>query len=84
MNTFNHVYYPFSPSIADYDRMNPIFKEMVKITITPMISSLSILNHVNTDSETKVLSYGISLISLNVAMYFGIPISVIIYIQNKI
>jgi len=44
INSFNTFYYSFSPVIADYERENPVFKEMVKIVITPMISSLSILN----------------------------------------
>ena len=47
MQTFNEFYYSFSPTIADYERQNPIFKETVKISITPMLASLSIFNHVN-------------------------------------
>jgi hypothetical protein len=74
MNLFNDVYYSFSPVIADYERENPVFKEMVKIAITPMITSLSILNYVDMDSEESVLGYGISLILLNGMMYVGIPI----------
>jgi hypothetical protein len=74
MSTFNDVYYSFSPIIADYERENPVFKEMVKITITPMIASLSILNHVDMDSESSVLGYGISLIILNGMVYVGIPV----------
>ncbi|MBM2818640.1 MAG: Ig family protein [Nitrosarchaeum sp.] len=73
MNTFNDFYYSFSPAIADYERENPIFKEVVKITLTPMISSLSLLNYVDIDSETEVLGYGISLIVLNLGMYFVAP-----------
>jgi len=82
MESFNDVYYSFSPIIADYERENPVFKEMVKIAITPMISSLSILNYVDMDSEAEVLGYGISLIVLNLAMYVGIPASVIIGIRR--
>jgi len=74
MSLFNDVYYSFSPIVADYERENPVFKEMVKITITPMITSLSILNYVEMDSEESVLGYGISLIVLNGLMYVGIPI----------
>ncbi|MBT4328268.1 MAG: copper-binding protein, partial [Candidatus Nitrosopelagicus sp.] len=44
------------------------------ITITPMIASLSILNHVDMDSESSVLGYGISLIILNGMVYVGIPV----------
>jgi hypothetical protein len=74
MGIFNDVYYSFSPIIADMEREHPIFKEIVKLAITPMISSLSILNYVDMDSEESVLGYGISLIILNLGMYVGIPI----------
>jgi len=82
MKHFNDFYYSFSPIIADYERENPVFKEMVKIAITPMISSLSILNYVDMDSEVEVLGYGISLIILNLAMYVGIPAAVIVGIRR--
>ena len=84
MKSFNDFYYSFSPVIADYERENPVFKEMVKIAITPMISSLSILNYVEIDSEVKVLGYGISLILLNVGMYVGIPAVAIVGIRKLI
>ena len=82
MKLFNNFYYSFSPIIADYERENPAFKEVVKIAITPMISSLSILNYVDMDSESKVLGYGISLILLNIGMYFAAP-AIIIYKIRK-
>jgi peptidyl-prolyl cis-trans isomerase B (cyclophilin B) len=83
MNTFNDFYYLFSPTIADYERENPIFKEAVKIVIMPMISSLSLLNYVDMDSEGNVLGFGISLILLNVGMYFIAPGIVIYQIKKK-
>jgi len=83
LNSFNKFYYSVSPYIADYERENLFFKEIVKITITPMISSLSILNYVDMNSEVKVLVYGISLIMLNLGMYVGIPAVVIVGIRKK-
>ncbi len=83
MNAFNNIYYSFSPYIADYERENPIFKEVVKLTITPMISSLSILNYVDMNSESEVLGYGISLIILNLGMYLGVPAVVIVGIKKR-
>ena len=83
MNSFNQFYYSFSPTIADWERENPVFKEAVKLTLTPMISSLSILNYVDMDSEESVLGYGISLIMLNVGMYFVAPVVVIHTIRKK-
>ena len=37
MSTFNEAYYSFSPYIADMERQSPIFKEIVKTGLTPMI-----------------------------------------------
>ena len=83
MNVFNNIYYSFSPFVADYERENPAFKEVVKIAITPMISSLSILNYVDMNSESEVLGYGMSLILLNLGMYLGVPAVVIIGIRKQ-
>jgi hypothetical protein len=56
------------------ERENPILKEGVKVALTPMLTSLSILNHVDIDSEQEMLGYGISLILLNIGMYVGVPV----------
>jgi len=77
MNGFNQLYYSFSPLIADLERENPIFKEAVKFSITPMLSTLSILNHVEINSEAEMLSYGIGIILMNVGMYFAAPAIII-------
>ena len=82
MKSFNQFYYSFSPTIADLERENPAFKEMVKLVITPLLTSLSILNYVDMYSEAEVLGYGISLILLNVGMYFVVP-TVIIFQTKK-
>jgi len=75
MNGFNQLYYSFSPHIADIERENPVFKEMVKIGITPLLSSLSIMSYAETESE--VTSYGIGVILMNLGMYVGLPAIVI-------
>jgi hypothetical protein len=78
MTGFNQFYYSFSPVIADYERENPLFKEAVKIGLTPMLSSLSILSVVDVDSESEILGYGMAIIMANIAMYFGAP-AIVIY-----
>ena len=80
MGTFNHIYYSFSPIIADYERENPLFKEAVKLAITPMLSSLSLMENAN--SESEILSIGISVIVLNLGMYLGVPTIVIVGIRK--
>jgi len=81
MGIFNDIYYSFSPVIADYERENPLFKEAVKLAITPMISSLSLME--NAESESEVLSIGISVIALNLGMYLGVPAIVIVGIRKR-
>lgn len=83
MSGFNHFYYSFSPTIADLERENPTFKEAVKITITPMLYTVSLLSYFDIDSENEVLGYGIGIILLNIGMYFVIPAFVILKLKNR-
>ena len=82
MSAFNNVYYSFSPAIADMERQSPMFKEVVKLGLTPMISSLGLMENAN--SESEVLSIGISVIMLNIGMYLGVPAVVIVGIRKRI
>ena len=81
MTGFNSLYYSFSPYIADYQRENPVFKEMVKIGITPMLSSLSIMSFAETESE--IMGYGIGVILMNLGMYVAAPAAILFYGINK-
>ena len=74
MTSFNQFYYSFSPYIADFERENPAFKEIMKLTLQPLLTSLSILNYVEINSEQEMLGYGISMILLNLVMYVGVPV----------
>jgi len=82
MAGFNQFYYSFSPTIADLERENPLFKEAVKLTITPLLSSLSLLNYVDMNSEVEVLGYGIGIILMNIGMYFIAPVIVIVRLSK--
>ena len=82
MSGFNQFYYSFSPLIADLERENPIFKEVVKLSITPMLSTLSILNLVEINSEAEMISLGIGIISMNIGMYFVAPVMIIYKIRK--
>ena len=83
MNTFNQFYYSFSPQLADYERENPVFKEAVKVTLTPLLTSLTLLNYVEIDSEEEMLGYGIGIILLNIGMYFVLPAAVILQVKRS-
>ena len=80
---FNQLYYSFSPTIADLERESPLFKEIVKLTITPMLSTLSILNYAEINSEEEMISYGVGIILMNIGMYFAAP-AIIIYKIRKL
>jgi len=84
MNSFLALYYTFSPTIADWERDSPEFREAVKIAITPMLLSLSLLNHVDIDSEEEMLGYGIGVILLNIGMYIAAPVVAVTMIVNKV
>ena len=84
MTGFNQFYYSFSPTIADYERENPVFKEAVKLTLTPLLTSLTLLQYTDIDSESEMLGYGISIILLNIGMYFIAPAVVIMAVRKRI
>ena len=84
MTSFNQFYYSFSPAIADYERENPAFKEAVKITLTPLLTSLTLLQYADIDSESEMLGYGIGIILLNIGMYFVAPAVLIMAVRKRI
>ena len=83
MAGFNQFYYSFSPAIADYERENPAFKEAVKITLTPLLTSLTLLQYADIDSESEMLGYGIGIILLNIGMFFVAPAVLIMKIGRE-
>ena len=84
MTAFNSVYYSFAPTVASWEEQNPVFKEIVKTAITPLVTTLSILNHVDIDSEAEMLGYGIGVILLNLGMYFVAPALVLVKLSQKV
>ena len=84
MTSFNQFYYSFSPVIADYERENSAFKEAVKLTLTPLLTSLTLLQYVDIGSESEMLGYGIGIILLNIGMYFVAPVILIMIVKKRI
>ena len=48
-----------------------------------MLSSLSILNYVEINSEEEMLSYGIGIILMNVGMYLTAPMIIVYKVFRK-
>jgi hypothetical protein len=84
MTGFNQFYYSFSPTVADYERENPAFKEVMKIALTPLLTSLALLQYADIDSEPDMLGYGIGIILLNIGIYFVAPAVLIMKIKKLV
>jgi hypothetical protein len=84
MTGFNQFYYSFSPYIADYERENPAFKETVKLALTPLLTSLTLLQYADINSESEMLGYGIGVILLNIGMYFVAPAVLVMKIRKLV
>ena len=82
MTGFSQFYYSFSPTIADWERENTIFQESVRVFITPMISSLSIMTLADHGSEASVSGFGLAVIALNIGLYIVAP-TVVIFKVHK-
>ena len=82
MSSFNEAYYSFSPYIADMERESPVFKEIVKLGLTPMLSTLAIME--NAESESEVLGLGLSVIALNLGMYIAAPALIAMKVNQQI
>ena len=84
MHAVNDFYYSFSPTVADWERENPVFRESVKLLITPSMASFMILDHNSIDSEIGLIGYVISAVMLNVGMDVAAPAIVIWQIRKRI
>ena len=71
MAVFGHLYYSFSPAIADAERQNPAFRDAVRAAITPLLGTLSVLNHAGIDSEHEMVAYGAGIIAAGAGVYVG-------------
>lgn len=83
MTGFNTIYYTFSPHIADYERENPLFRDLVRLFITPMIYTLSVLTFVDMNSDVEVVVYGTTVILLTLLVYMGPLVVVAMLIRRK-
>ena len=82
MSGFNQFYYLFSPAVADLERQSPVFRDAVKLAITPMLYTMPLLNNADAGSEYDILGYGLAVIALNIGMYVAAP-AIFIYKIRK-
>lgn len=84
MHAVNDFYYSFSPTVADWERQNPAFKDTVKLLITPSMTSFAIMDHNSLDSETGLIGYVVGIVSINMGMHFVAPAIVVWQIKKRI
>ena len=84
MEWFNAAYYSFSPAVADYERENPAFRDMVRLFVTPMISILSTLNHADMSTEAGAILYGSAAIALILLAYVGMPVLALYWLGRAV
>ena len=84
MSSFSHVYYAFSPAVADLERQSPALKEAVRVGITPMLATLSLLDGAGIDSDGEAVAYGLAVILINAGMYAGIPIVAVLAVRGSV
>ena len=59
MTGFNQFYYSFSPAIADLERENAIFRDAVRVAITPGIYALNIMVLADHNSDVSVMAFSL-------------------------
>ena len=83
MAWFNQIYYYFSPAIADLERESPMFRDMVRVAITPAVYAMGVMQLADPDSEISVLVFGTLAISAVGGMYAATPCLVIRAVCQK-
>ena len=73
MAAFNSAYYAFAPAVADLERENSAVRDAVRILLSPMLATLSIMALAEKGSEAHVLALGAAVIAANAAMYVAAP-----------
>lgn len=78
MNVFNAWYYSFSPHVAEYERQQPWFQQIVRIALYPLLGSLYLSEkaYSSIDGEYGALNAGLIASLLIGTIYFS-PLALI-------
>ena len=80
MKVFNSFYYSFSPQVAEYERINTSFKEIIKYSIFPLIQILQIAEsgyQITGNAEFGVILSGF-IASMLIGLFYCSPLLLII------
>ena len=84
MAGFNQAYYAFSPTVADWERQSPAFRQAALYALAPMLWSLSVLERADASSDAEVSAYGAAVLLANAAVYVGIPASSAVLLKRRL
>ena len=70
---FNTVYYSFSPAIADLERENQVFKDFVRVAITPAIYIIGVMTLADPGSDVSVITFGLVSMASLASIYVAGP-----------
>ncbi len=73
MTGFNQFYYSFSPVVADIERENAVFRDVVRTAITPGVYALNIMVLADPGSEFSVIAFGLLSIAAVAGIYVVAP-----------
>ena len=79
---FNQFYYSFSPAVADLERENEAFRDVVRTAITPGVYALNVMMLAEPGLELSIIVFGLLSIAVVAGIYVAMP-SVAVYVVVK-
>ena len=83
MTGFNQFYYSFSPAVADLERENAIFRDAVRVAITPGLYTLNIMTLADQNSDASVIAFGLLAIAAMAGIYVAGPVLTVHVIRKR-
>ena len=84
MAGFNQFYYSFSPAVADLERENVVFRDAVRVAITPALYTLNIMALADQNSDASVTAFGLLAIAAMASTYVAGPVLAVRAVGRKI
>ena len=84
MAGFNQFYYSFSPAVADLERENVVFRDAVRVAITPGLYTLNIMTLADQNSDASVIAFGLLAIAAIAGIYVTGPVLAIRTIRKRV
>ena len=84
MAGFNQFYYSFSPAVADLERENVVFRDAVRVAITPALYTLNVMALADQNSDASVTAFGLLAIAAMAGTYVAGPVLAVRAVGRKI